>query len=159
MNLISLMIAVSMMSIGTLVSAYFLIEPPLALSRLSGQADADAVVESLRLTALRGKKVTAEPSSGPPFTSVTLLKADDLTMTLVDTTTGRCHGGDSACECTITKPFTDVVSITCKGSGFATDSRGGRFRSSQTVLIGGYPCESDLFPEPLFPKCSVMGLE
>lgn len=153
MNLISLMIAVSMMSIGTLVSAYFLIEPPLALSRLGGQADADAVVESLRLTALRGKNVKAEPSSGPPFTSVTLLKADGLTMTLVDTTTGRCHGGDSACECTITKPFTDVVSVTCKGSGFATDSRGGRFRSSQTVLIGGYPCESDLFPSPPFPSC------
>jgi hypothetical protein len=143
MNLISLMIAVSMMSIGTLVSAYFLIEPPLALSRLSGQADADAVVESLRLTAIKGKKIEAV-YSGATITSV---KLDGSTLPIPST-------------CTMTEPFGSGYGVTviCKGTGYESDSRQARFRSGQTVLIGGYPCESDLFPHPPFPRCSDIGL-
>ena len=143
MNLISLMIAVSMMSIGTLVSAYFLIEPPLALFRLSGQADAETIVETLRLTALRGKRIEPVFSGG----SITSVKLDGSTLPIPST-------------CTMTEPFGPGLGVTiiCKGTGYESDSRQARFRSSQTVLIGGYPCESDLFPSPPFPSCTAIGL-
>jgi hypothetical protein len=148
MNLISLMIAVSMMSIGTLVSAYFLIEPPLALFRLSGQADAETIVETLRLRALRGKRI--EPvKSGGTITSVNLVEPEaepgkqPITITLEIPST-----------CTMTEPFGSRLGVTiiCKGTGYESDSRQARFRSSQTVLIGGYPCESDLFASPCPPS-------
>ena len=150
MNLISLMIAVSMMSIGTLVSAYFLIEPPLALFRLSGQADAETIVETLRLRALRGKRIQPMKTGGT-ITSVNLVEPEpgQPTETLNIPST-----------CTMTEPFGSGrgVTIICKGTGYESDSRQARFRSSQTVLIGGYPCESDLFPSPPFPSCTAIGL-
>lgn len=143
MNLISLMVAVSMMSIGTLVSAYFLIEPPLALFRLSGQADAETIVESLRLQALRGKRIEPVRSGG----TISSVKLDGSTLPIPST-------------CTLTEPFGSGrgVTVSCKGTGYESDPRQARFRSSQTVLIGGYPCESDLFPSPPFPTCADVGL-
>jgi hypothetical protein len=143
MNLISLMVAVSMMSIGTLVSAYFLIEPPLALSRLSGQAAAESIVERLRIIALRGKKIQPVYSGG----SITSVRLDGDPLTIPST-------------CTLTEPFGvgRGVTVICKGTGHESDSRQARFRTSQTVLIGGYPCNSDLFPSPPFPTCSKIGL-
>jgi hypothetical protein len=73
MNLMGLMVAVAVMSIGALTSAYFLIDPPIALSRLSAQAEADAIVESLRQASWRGQRVKLIKDNG----QITGVSVDD----------------------------------------------------------------------------------
>ncbi len=136
-----LMIALAMMSVGALTSAYFLIDPPLALSRLSAQAQADSIVEALRQASWRGQKIRIKKNSSGTVTGVTV---DGNPLTIPD-------------SCTVEQPLsavssTQYVSVSCAGASSNSDRRGSSFRSSQTALIGASPCDSDLFPVPTLSK-------
>ncbi|MEB3362444.1 MAG: hypothetical protein VKI42_10020 [Synechococcaceae cyanobacterium] len=141
MNLIGLMIAVAMMSVGALTSAYFLIDPPLALSRLSAQAQADLIVETLRQASWKGQKIRLVKDASGKITGVTV-DGNDLTI---------------PSNCTVSQPLgsmssTQYVSVSCAGGETDRDKRQALYRSSQTALIGGNPCDSDLFPTPPLSK-------
>jgi hypothetical protein len=131
MNLMGLMVAVAVMSIGALTSAYFLIDPPIALSRLSAQAEADAIVESLRQASWRGQRVKLIKDNG----QITGVSVDDIPMKL-------------SSACTLDGSTDEKITVRCDGSDSSRDSRQANFRYSRTALIGGQPCDSDLFPTP-----------
>ena len=144
MNLIGMMVAVSLMSIGALGALYLLIGPPIALSRLSAQTEADAIVESLRWQAWRGKNVTAVPPS----------PADPTELKINGSDPGRNDLG--SCSLKRISNLNQYVVITCVGPSADLSSSDVHFRKSSAVLIGagaedGKACESDLFPVPCFP--------
>jgi hypothetical protein len=138
MNLIGMMVAVSLMSIGALITMDMLSGPPIALSRLSAQAQADGVVETMRWQAWRGKKV--EPTYSPGFTEPTGLTLDGTAVTIPANCSVKSTAGNER-----------VLIISCSGQNAAGSTSDVRFRRGSTVLIGAGAadengCESDLFP-------------
>ena len=138
MDLISLMVAVSLMSIGALVTLNMLSGPPIALSRLSAQTQADGIAETLRWQALRGKKVVPTYSSTP--TEPTGLTIDGASVTIPTNCSLKSTTGDGR-----------VVMISCAGQNSAGSSSDDRFSRGSAVLIGAgvadeRGCDSDLFP-------------
>lgn len=140
MNLIGMMVAVSLMSIGALITLDMLSGPPIALSRLSAQAEADTVVETLRWQAWGSKKVL--PTFAPGSTQPTGLTLDGTAVTI-----------PANCSIRSTVSSERVLIISCSGQNAGGSTADVSFRRSSTVLIGAgtgvgnrESCESDLFP-------------
>ncbi|MEB3200633.1 MAG: hypothetical protein VKK62_08930 [Synechococcaceae cyanobacterium] len=130
MNLTGLLVGAMMMTMGSAAAMMYLAEPPVALSRLSAQAEADSVVEILQMAIRRGKKVTTQANgAGQLEAYIDGVKVD----------TGSCtihsqHLGQTG------------IFVKCRGSGHLTDSKTDTARHGIAALVGGDPCGSDLFP-------------
>ncbi|MEB3331973.1 MAG: hypothetical protein VKI83_05725 [Synechococcaceae cyanobacterium] len=136
MNLTGLLIATSLLGIGAYGSIGFLTEPPMAVSRLSAQAEAESITERLQLAALRGSRVTPGPVIAGRQT--VLLDGEQITL-------------PAACQALGSHQGNTGIYLKCLGSQHKGDKRKDNERHSVAALVGANPCGSDLFPDT--PVC------
>lgn len=137
------MIATVLSTIGSAATIYFLVEPPLAASRLSAQTQADTVVETIRTVALNGNYIRAVNVNG---TNVARAYRTNPDKAGFDPTKYTDISIPSNCK--ILTIFDNVpgVYVYCSGYGSETDRKNDAFRNGISVLVGASPCDSDLFP-------------
>lgn len=132
MNLTSTLVAVSLMSVGSAATIYYVSDPPLAMSRLDAQAQADSIVDRLQVETRRGNKVTLE-SQGTTFVG----KLDGNVISIPT-------------NCSFVNSFNNISGtyVRCTDSRASRDPKAQASRVGISRLIGAAPCDSDLFPVP-----------
>ena len=140
MNLTSSLLAVGLMTVGATSTIYFLSDPPVAMSRLSAQAQADSIVERLQIQARRGKRFMLETD---PTTGKLVGKLDGTAITVPD-------------ECTFLDRYNGKPGffLQCTDALASRDPKAASARVGVARLIGADPCDSDLFPMPTAPTAT-----
>ena len=136
------MIATVLSTISTVATVYYLVEPQLAASRMSAQTQADANAEVTRITTWNGNYIRVVNLNGK---NVVVNYQTNPNADFFDPTKYSFIAIPDNCS---VAPTSDNVgaTLTCSGSGGSIDKKGNVFRQGATTLIGGLPCNSDLYP-------------
>lgn len=153
MNLTGALVAVSLMAMGSAGTLYYMSDPPIALARLSAQAQADSIVDTLQLAIRRGKRVKFKDCSQSPANPADVVCNEAFVYSQLDPMTGDYKERFdikkiSGCDFLDQYDGKQGFFVRCQGSGSSQSPKEAKSRMAVVRLIGANPCDSDLFPLP-----------